>query len=222
MRLEKPAIILYFVACIAAVFAMAINSEILLLISKPIILPAILFYYLSVKEAKFNWLYAFFLLLTFIGDTIVLLQIENETLYIMLPYVLSYIILLYFILKDVQKLKFSLQGLAIGLFVFSLLMATAFTLVQFFSASSRFLTIPVLVYAFILSLQAGLAAYHFQGSTTNMSFYMAMTALFNCVSDTFYVIYTLIIPSSKFHSVDLALQVFSYYFVIKYFVLRKN
>lgn len=222
MRLEKPALMLYFLACILAITATIIHSEYLLVIAKPIIIPAIFFYYLSAKKCAFNWLYAIFALLAFVGDTIVLLELDNETIYIMVPFIISYVILLYFIIQDVLKLKFDLQGFAIGLFIFSLLMLTAFTLVQFFEEESKFLTIPVIIYGVILGLQAGLAGYHFQGSSSNMSFYLAMSALFNCVSDVFYVIFTLIIHDPKFLSVDIALQVFSYYFVIKYFVLRKN
>lgn len=223
MRTERPAIVLYFAACILAVIATVMHSETLLIFSKPVVIPAIFFYYLSVKKAEFNAWYAIFLLLTFIGDSIVLLDLENETIYIMVPYVLSYLILLYFISVDVGKLRFSSSGLAVALFVFGLLMATAFTLIQFFHEGCRPLAIPVLVYGAILGLQGGLAAYHFHVSATNMSFYLAMSALFNCVSDVFYVIFTLIVTDlPQFQSLGIALQIFSYYFVIKYFVLRKN
>ncbi|RZJ63301.1 MAG: hypothetical protein EOO50_17140 [Flavobacterium sp.] len=222
MKTEKPAIILYFTACILAVIATAIKSETLLIFTKPIVIPAIFFYYLSIKKTKFNVWYGVFLLLTFAGDTIVLLDLKNETIFIMVPFILSYIILLCFITADVKRLRFSWPGLATGLFAFGLLIVAAFTLIHFFSAESKALTVPVIIYGVILGLQAGLAAYHFHVSSTNMSFYLAMTALFNCVSDVFYVIFTLIIIDfPEFQSLDIALQIFSYYFVIKYFALRK-
>lgn len=222
MKTEKPAIILYFTACILAVIATVVHSENLLIFSKPIVIPAILFYYLSVKTAKFNMWYGVFLLLTFIGDTIVLLGLENETIYIMVPYILSYGILLRFIISDIKTLRFSRSGFAVGLFVFGLIVGAAFTLIGFFDEKHKILEIPVIIYGFILALQAGLSAYHIHVSNSNMSFYMAMTALFNCVSDIFYVVFFLIVPSPEFLPIDIALQIFSYYFVIKYFIYRNN
>ena len=222
MRTERPAILLYFVACILAVLATVIGSDDLLTFTKPIVIPAILFYFLSVKKAKFNIWYGVFLLLTFIGDTIILLALDNEMMYILVPYILSYLILLRFIIADVAKLPFSKTGFAVGIFVFGLIVGAAFTLISFFDVQHQSLEIPVLVYGFILALQAGLSAYHIHGSNSNMSFYMAMTALFNCVSDIFYVIFILIAPTPEFLPIDIALQIFSYYFVIKYFIYRKN
>lgn len=222
MRTEKPAILLYFTACVLAVIATAIPSETLLIFSKPIVIPAIFFYYLSVKTVKFNIWYAVFLALTFIGDTIVLLELRDGTMYIMLPYILSYAILLKFIFADTAALRFSRSGLAVGVFVFAMIVGAAFTLIGFFDESQKKLEVPILIYGLILALQAGLSAYHIHVSNSNASFFMAMTALFNCVSDIFYVIFILIIPTPEFLPLDIGLQIFSYYFVIKYFVYRKN
>lgn len=223
MRTEKPALTLYFIACILAVLATAIHNEALLIASKPIVIPAIFFYYLSVKKTRFNIWYAIFLVLTFIGDTMVLLDLDNETIYIMVPYILSYVILLSLFGSDVKKLRFSASGLAVAIFVFALLVATAFTLIQFFEDGKSFLAVPVVIYGVILGLQAALAAYHFHLDGSTMSFNMAMTALFNSVSDVFYVIFTLVITDfPEFWPIDVALQIFSYYFVIRYFVLRKS
>ncbi|MBD3582942.1 lysoplasmalogenase family protein [Flavobacterium selenitireducens] len=222
MKTERPAILLYFAACILAVLATVISSETLLIFSKPIVIPAIFFYYLSIKTVKFNIWYAVFLALTFIGDTIVLLELRNGTMYIMVPYVLSYVLLLRFILADTVALRFSRSGFAVGIFVFAMIVGTAFTLIGFFDESQKSLEIPILIYGLILALQAGLSAYHINVSNSNASFFMAMTALFNCVSDIFYVIFMLIVPTPEFLPLDIALQLFSYYFVIKYFVYRKN
>ncbi len=222
MRTEKPAIILYFVACIVAVFATIIKSETLLIISKPIVIPAILFYYLSVKTTKFNIWYGVFLFLTFIGDTVVLLELKGRTIFIILPYLLSYLILLSFIIRDNWNLRFSKSGLFVGLFVFAMIFGSGFALISFFDPQHRPLELPVTIYGFILALQASLSTYHIHVSNSNMSFYMAMTALFNCVSDIFFVIFLMIEPTPEFLPIDLALQIFSYYFVIKYFIYRKN
>ncbi|NMH29135.1 lysoplasmalogenase family protein [Flavobacterium silvaticum] len=222
MRARKPALWLYFSACILTVLAGFLNDDVLMTIAKPVIIPAILFYYLSAKKEPFNIWYGVFLLLTFIGDTLVLMHFQNEILVIMLPYVLSYALLLVFMGRDVARLKFRWGGFAMATFVFFLIVAIAYTLISFLDPGRSGLVLPVAGYGVVLGIQCAMAAYHFHGSSSNMSFYMAMTALFNCVSDIFYVLFTLILSVKHYLGVDLALQVFSYYFVIKYFIFRKR
>lgn len=222
MKKLSPALIWYFVACLLTVFAAYFRHDTLMLIAKPMIIPAISFYCLGERKGRFSVWYALFLFITFIGDTLVLMHFQNELMVIILPYALSYIVLLGIMARDVAKLPFRWAGVGIGAFVFALIQAIGWVLVQFFLESSPQLVIPITLYATILGLQCGLATYHFHGSSSNMSFYMAMTALFNCVSDIFYVLFSLILLYRHYLAIDLALQVFSYYFVIKYFIFRKR
>lgn len=221
MKAGTPALILYFTACVATVLSAYFDSDMLMTFTKPVIIPSILFYYLSTKRYQFDWLYAFVLLMTFVGDTIVLMHFDNEILLIMGPYIISYLGLLVLFAQDVAKLPFRRSSFAIGFGVFLAIVLVAFSLNQMMHASQTNLHIPILAYGGILGFQAGLASYYYSASSTNMSFYMAMTALFNCVSDIFYVIFTLIIHIEHYLVADLALQVFSYYFLIKYFIFRK-
>ena len=98
MRTKQIALILYVLCCLLAVFAMVADNDMLMLLAKPAIIPAILYYYLASKTTKVNWILFSVLMLNFIGDTIVLLEIKNQTLIIMIPYFFSYLLLFCFVL----------------------------------------------------------------------------------------------------------------------------
>ncbi|HEX8563472.1 MAG TPA: lysoplasmalogenase family protein [Flavobacterium sp.] len=222
MRTKKPALILYFVACIAAIIAAYLESDTLLLLTKPVVIPAIFFYYLSARKTQRSKLVVFFLALNFIGDTIVLLDLQDPMLILMVPYFLSYLILLYMAIKDIRKVSFDRFGAGIGIFVFLLLLTLIPVLVQSFSYEQQSLAIPIVTYGVILAIYVGLAAYHFYSTASTIGFYMIMSALFCVVSDVFYVMFSMILLFPGLLFFDLGLQLFSYFFIVKYFVLRKD
>lgn len=221
MKTSKIALNLYFTACLLAVIATFIDNEMLLLVSKPIIIPAIYFYYLSEKKTKINPLVVLFLILSFIGDTIVLLELK-KIIYVMIPYFLSYLILLQFAISDVRKLKFDWFSLGVATFVFVSLILLLDTLVDFFIEDNKYLAIPILMYGLVLSVFGSLAGYYFYYKASNLAFYMVMAALFCVVSDVFYIIFSLIFQFNDFHYFDFSVQIISYYFIVKYFILRKR
>lgn len=221
MRTRGPALILYFIACIVAVIASYIESDALLVLSKPIVIPAIYFYYLSAKDTKVNPLIVLFLFLSFVGDTIVMLDIQNSTLIIMVPYFLSYLILVWFAIQDCRKISFSRFGAWIGAFIFSMIVALVFMLTQSFADDQHGLIVPIIGYGVLLAVYGGLAGYYFYSTASNIGLLLIMSALFCIVSDVFYVVFILILVFPGFLAFILALQLLAYYFLVRYFILRR-
>lgn len=222
MRTKQIALILYVLCCLLAVFAMIAKNDMLMLLAKPAIIPAILYYYLASKTTKVNWILFLVLMLNFIGDTIVLLEINDQTLIIMIPYFFSYLLLLGFVLKDVRKMKFLLSGVCIASLIFCFLMYVLYQLIQMFEDTNPELIIPVLIYGIVLAILGCIIAYCYYAKVTAFTFYMLMFALTSIVSDVFYMLFNFIFQISFLNYFEFAAQLFSYYFLVKYFVLRRN
>ena len=221
MRTRKPALILYLTACILAMVAAAFHNETFLLLTKPIVIPAIFSYYMSAKTtSKTHPLVSVFFILSFIGDTTVLLDF-HATLYIMVPYFLSYLILVYFAIDEIRKTPFDKYSAAVGLFIFVFLTVMLAMLVQFFPVEKSGLILPVWIFGIVLFIYASLAGYCFYSTASNVAFYMIMSALFCVVSDVFYVLFGLMKLFPDYLFFDLGLQLFSYFFIARYFILRK-
>lgn len=222
MKTKKAALVLYLIAVFVAIIATIMGNDVLLLISKPVVIPAIFFYYLSIKKQKISWLFALVLLLNFIGDSMVLLEFENQTELIMIPYLLSYIILLKFAIEDVRIMKFNSMALCLSLFVFSFLMYIMIALIQLFKDTNPDLVIPVILYGIILATYGSITVYCYYMKNNSVTFFMIMVALLSIVSDVFYIMFSLIFHFKGFNYFEFAVQLVSYFFIVKYFVLRDN
>jgi|JI10StandDraft_1071094.scaffolds.fasta_scaffold23093_8 hypothetical protein len=222
MKTKQIALILYVLCCLLAVFAMIVKNDMLMLLVKPAIIPAILYYYLASKTTKFNWILFSVLILNFIGDTIVLLEIKDQTLIIMIPYFFSYLLLFGLTIEDVRKMKFLISGLLIAALIFSFLMYVLYELIQMFKDTNPELIIPVLIYGIVLAVLGCMIAYCYYAKVTAFTFYMLMFALTSIVSDVFYMLFNFIFQISFLNYFEFAAQLFSYYFLVKYFVLRRN
>jgi hypothetical protein len=222
MKTKKAALILYVISCLTAIIASFLDIDLLILVSRPTVVPAIFFYYLSIKRKKVDLLFALVLVLNFIGDVIILLEFENSTLILMVPYFLSYLALLKFAIEDTRKIKFNKSGLGLSVFVFSGLMCLMYALIQMFIDAKEGLVIPVIIYGIVLAAFCSLTAYCFYSKNATFTFYMLMTALASVFSDVFYVMFSLIFHFPSFYYFEFAMQLASYFFMVKYFVLRKK
>lgn len=222
MKIEKVALSVYLISSFLAVVASILDYDFLMLMTKPVVVPAIFFYYLSIKKQKIDLFFSLVLLLNFIGDCIVLLELENGTLLIMIPYFLSYLIMLKFSVEDVRKVNFNKWGLGLSVFVFCFLMYLMYILIQLFMDTNEELVVPVLLYGITLGTYGSMAAYCYYCENTTVAFFMLMAALFSTVSDVFYVLFSLIFHFPSFYYFEFFAQLVSYFLMVKYFVLREK
>lgn len=221
MKTEAIALRLYVLSSLLAILATIIDNDTLILLAKPTVIPAIYYYYLSTKTRKTNWLFVFVLLLNFIGDTIVLLEIPDQTLIIMVPYFFSYLIMLYFAIQDVRQLRFDFSGVLLCFVVFLFLMYVLYELIQLFSFTNPELVVPVIVYGTVLGIYGAIALYCYYKRVRAYTYYLLMFALTSIVSDVFYIAFNFIYRIPFLNYFEFTVQLISYYFVVKYFVLRR-
>jgi uncharacterized membrane protein YhhN len=222
MRTRKVALTVYIVSSLLAIIAAMLDDDVLILLAKPAVIPAIFFYYLSIKRRQAVDSYiVLILLLSFVGDTILLLEIE-DTKIIMIPYFLSYLILFRFVIMDVQKIKFHTSGLLLSALIFVFLMAITYALIQLLIDTNGELVWPVIIYGMMFSTLASFSGYcYFMGNNTAF-LYLAIAVLMSIVSDVFYIMFSLIFHFQSFKYLEFSMQMFSYFFIVKYCVLRKN
>lgn len=221
MKTKTIAYYLYFIACVTALFAIIIDSELLLLVSKPMIIPAVYFYYLT-KAKKVDFLFTLVILLNFIGDTIILLKIKDP-LFVMVPYYLSYLILIWFIVVDILKTKgINMTNILLSLLV---LIGHAFMLylvLDLQTMDGKKFILPFSIYGVTLSLMVTLSVYNYLSDKSISGFYMLIACGCCLVSDVFYVLYNEHFHIPILSYINSAMQFFTYIFLVKYMLYRKN
>ncbi len=219
---KQIALGLYVFCSILAVIATIVDDDLMILLVKPAVIPAILYYYLTIKKTKINWFFISVLLLNFIGDTIVLLEIKDQTLIIMIPYFISYLLLLRFSILDLRKMRIIKSGILLAALIFGFLMYVLYELVQMFADTNPELIVPVIVYGIVLGLFGCIAVYCYYAKITAFTFYLLMFVITSIVSDVFYMLFHFLFQIPFLNYFEFATQLVSYYFVVKYFVSRKN
>ncbi|MFT3795948.1 lysoplasmalogenase family protein [Flavobacterium sp.] len=219
MKTKTIAYYLYFVACITALFAIIIDNELLLLLSKPMIIPAVYFYYLT-KTKRVDFLFTMVIILSFIGDTVILLKI-TDPLYVMVPYYLSYLILIRFIVLDMLKAKVNLNNVLLSILVAAGHALMLYLVLDLQSMEGRKFIVPFSIYGITLSLMVTLSVYNYLAGKSISGFYMLVACGCCLVSDVFYVMYNEHFHIPILSYINSGMQFFTYIFFVKYITNRK-
>lgn len=220
MKTKTIAFYLYIITCLTALLAIVINNDLLLLLSKPMIIPAVYFYYLSKTDLVSPGM-TLVMLLNFTGDTIILLKI-TDPLYVMVPYYLSYLILIYFLIGDIRHAKISA-----GNFALSLLVAIGHALMLYLvldlqSVDGKKFIVPFAVYGVTLSVMVTLSVYNYLAGKSVSGFYLMVGSCCCLVSDVFYVLYNEHFHYNVLSYINSAMQFFTYIFLVRYILHRKT
>ena len=220
MKTRMIAFYLYFIACIVTMISIMAEWETMILISKPVIIPTIYFYYLT-KTKSPNLLFSIIILLNFIGDSIVLLRLDN-TLYLMIPYFFAYLLMLRFVIKDISGIKHNPTNVLLSVGVMALLAVIVWIVLDIQSEDGMSLLPPMIVYGIVLCALVTLAAYNYFADGSISSFYMLMACACAWGSDIFYVIYNLHFHIPVLNYINSSLQYITYFFLVKYMIARKR
>lgn len=220
----NASLILYFLSGFLYVIFASIGNEFLTLVTKPIIIPSIIFYYFTQLKRKGDDLFVISLVLFFLGDILYLINVEEYYFLGLFLFLIPYLILIFFIYKDfllllkvraITKVDSSLLIIIITMIylVYSLL-----TLIEYESKKEF---IYILFFGIELFVMSILTALLFSYSSYRKNAYLAFTVVSFVLSDVFFMLdkqFDLII----FEIVNAIAQTISYYFYVKYFIERSS
>ncbi|MFY8068571.1 MAG: hypothetical protein ACOVMG_00615 [Flavobacterium sp.] len=210
MKTSRVALIIYFLFCFLAVFADVLRNESLTLISLPFIIPAISFYYL-IETKKKNYLLLLFLLCCFIGDSIGLMNFDNEVYYILVPFFIANLVLLVMAFQNLERFKFNVFNIPSLVILILFVGYLWYSIVDLFLFHELLIRILIMIYGGLLFFVTVFAGY-------NLICKMNNTNLF---SDTFYIVYNYQTQLVVLDVLHFLAQVLSYYFITKYALTKE-
>ena len=221
MKDSIPALILYIIAIIIAVLGIVLNNEILLLFSKPVIVPAIFFYYLQTRKVAVSWLFTAGLLANFLDDIISLLNFENTIYFIISFNAINFLILLYFRIKDIEPNFVSHKR---KIYIVMATLTNSFILffvLNLINIENETLNFIIYIYGFILWALVSLSAFHFYSSYSLRNTFAAIMCGCFILSNVAYAVYNFYINIEIFTVLNLIMQSASYFYMVKYFTSKK-
>lgn len=203
-----------------AVLAMIIDSDWLMLLTKPSIIPALLIYYFSSDKKYSSQVLLAVLLLYFISDTLALLQLQNFTEYMMFIDFIPYVLLAKVVIEDAFNLKFSLNEFLIALFGFFSLMIIMFFLIDSLPESNKEYAVIIIGYGIILAVYVCVSLYIYLTTDLDFAMYILIASIFGLVADVIYIINNMVFYVKAFNFIEFVLQIISYFYIVAYFLKR--
>ena len=190
MKIDKIALAFFVVFSIMASLSSAMDWNGILLFCKPLIIPALAFYYLG-NTQKVSRSVALFLIVCFVGDAIALFNFEQEILYLLAPFFIGNLIIVRLALRESKRFYWDAINVISLLLILLLLGYLWETVVSFFWDESGFLFFAIAVFGFTLLVMNLLTAYNGLASMKFSNLYLLQTTISILVSQVFYVLYTI-------------------------------
>lgn len=221
----SPALILYFVACILFMLAVIMNNSEIMLVSKPMIIPAIFYYYLQETKKKINWSYVVIMIMCFIGDMVVLIDLPNFLATIIVPFLIAYLLFLKGIIDDSVKIrlrfikKSHLFVLLICVFFLIYLLINSMDIL--IGNKTDYMWV-IMFYGIILLFIGAIASLNYIVKPSRYTTFMILTSLSFVISDVFYILKKDFSEIETLNFLNNFTQIISYYFLTKYYLLKEN
>ncbi|MGX7666161.1 lysoplasmalogenase family protein [Flavobacterium pedocola] len=219
----KPALILYFSVTILFMVSLVFNMEELALLTKPVIIPSIFFYYMQKKKGNLNWYYFICSLIFFVGDMLVLVDAEHAFQIIVPIFIVAYSLFLKVLIDDSMQIRLSeirsphLFAILLCLFLLLYLFISSLDLLMDIQERSIWLLV---IYGTVLLLIGFLSSLNYIIKPTRLSLLMILTTLCFVISDVFYVLNKYFLEVNMLDYISNFAQALTYFFLTRYFLLK--
>ena len=213
----------YIVVCVLYFFSALLQLDSLEVLSKPLFLPVLFIYYLNRAKDKFQKRVVVSFIFYYIGEMLVLNDEKNYYLISVSFFLVPYVILLYFIIKDLFRLlKVSgLKKTSFALFfVLAFLIYLYLSIMFIIDTDSALEELILYVYGFVLLILSVFSILVYILRFSASSLFLLMTVIAFILSDMFYIFIVKIEYNWVFKSVNLLSQLSSYYFFVTYSLIK--
>lgn len=220
---NKPALIMYFIACMVYMLGVVLDNNELMLVSKPVIVPAIFFYYLQERKIKFSWTYTLITILFFTGDMIVLIDSENLFVVIIAVFLLAYLFFLKGLVDDLVTIRLRFINKT---HLFALLICVFFLIFLLISIVDVLIENKtenlglIVLYGIVLVSLGTLASLNYIIKPSRYTTFMILASLSFVISDVFYILKKDFLEIEILDYLNNFTQIVSYYFLTQYYLLK--
>lgn len=218
MKANTPSLILYFVACLLAILFNLVGHEEFLLYAKSLVVPSIFIYYFTTNDYKISLIKAGIFLFSFIGDVFVLMNYDDSEIGSVLSFMIVYLLLITHLIPGLKKIKLgTLDMISIISAAFAMLVLSITILSLPFEKMKTDFSI-IIIYSIVLSILTCISVIKYITKTNFAFLNLLLMALCFLLSDIFYVLNVFYLPLSAFSLIEISTQVFSYFFMVNYFI----
>lgn len=213
MKITRLALFLYCLFVVVSTLANFMEWNGLKLLTKPLVIPALTFFYLG-NVKKVTLLPALFLFFCFIGDAVALMDFDGEILYLMGPFFCANLIVAIMAWQVREKWSWdAFNGLSI-LVAFIFLLYLWKTVVSFFEDDATPMQAYVGIFGLSLVVMNTITAFNCICRMRLSHLFLLLAAVAILVSQVFYVIYNFEFRLVVLDTIHFICQNLSYLFLV--------
>lgn len=218
--LKNTPVLLYVVACFLSVIALIIDSEWLLLLTKPMIIPALVIYYFSCEKSYFSFHLLLVLFIYFVSDALTLIKMPNLEVYNLMIDFIPYLLLARIGLMDSIRIGYQNTNFRISLLVYAALIILMIFILQSLNKESSEYSLAIMLYGGVLAIFISSGVYNYLCKPTDFTMFILVGACFSLIADIVYIVNQMIYFVTTFEYIEFVFQIISYFFIVVYFVRR--
>ena len=221
MRDSKPSFYVFILTSICVIILYVLELDNLISVVKPIIVPAIFYYYTQTTSRPISLSFTIALSLFFTADMVEILETPDSIYLLMTCGFLSYLILFRYALREKVLLVFSFKSIATSVAIFSTSVVLSSNLITGSAIVHSDYLLFYIIYATLIIVMLSYAIIRrLSNNDSSSKFFLAMTFVM-FASDLLYT-YSHYIYYQKIVVVgSLMAQFSSYYFMVEYYNSRK-
>lgn len=218
MKLNKPSLILFFMALLCTIVLDWAQQDLLATYSKSVVLPAIFIYFLISSEFRISITEGLIFLFCFIGQVYILMDIESSEIAGVVCFLIVYGLLIAIFLKEHDGIKLRRRDvLPVSIVIISLVYLLISVLSLELENMKKF-NFLFTFYGIVLSVLSYFAFVSYITKGTYVSLLMSLMTISYIFSDIFYIF-------NQYFSYPVVLvlirdttQILAYFFMVQYFL----
>jgi hypothetical protein len=218
MKPNIPSLFLYFTACILVVFFKLLGWNSCVLYTKSIIVPLIFIYYFITNNYKLSFIKALIFMFCFIGDIFNLLNFEISPLGALMSFLFVNLLLLKLSLDDLRSLKFNEKDRIPVLISFLFIATSSASILSLQFENMAFNFSLYVIYGIVLGVLIFVSVTNYIKKPNYTFLNLVIMCVCSMISDIFFMINKFYLSLFAFSFIQVAVQVFSYIFMVTYFI----
>lgn len=217
MKAKTPSLLFYFLACLCTILFNTLGQEDLKLYAKALVVPTIFIYYFITNNYRIDFFKAGIFLFSFIGDIFILLDFDNSETVTVLSFLTVNVLFIFQLSSTFKKIKYKVNvPTLVAIVTVMLVLSTTILSLRFENMRTDFSIIIVYSIALSIIICIAVVKYIARGTFTQLN--LLLMSICFLLSDVFYVLNSFYLSLSVFSDIEIATQVFSYYFMTNYFI----
>lgn len=220
---KKSVLYAFIVVCILYFFSSLLELDGLELLTRPLVLPLLLFFYLKSTKEKYQKRVVFSFVFYFLAEILTTIDSKKYYLISIFCFLIPYTALLFYVTKDLMlliKIKgFSKLNFAI-FFIIGFFIYLYVSINLILDIKTSFEKLLLYFYGLVLLFLGVFATAMYLIKNSLLSVFLILTVLTYIVSDIFYIFIIKIESNCAFKAIVLISQLLSYYFFVTYSLIK--